>query len=171
MPDPTIDFSNLGGAKVQDAPANPPSTAASPQSAGTKFDSGKPIAVLHPSGEVHQIAVPEGTDSADLHSALANGGYLHYDFLSPQPTAQGALENSDKFRKAAQDAWGRAGGGTKRSGGKRAFSWGELVERLTILMRRMAQTAASRFKRSRGTRWALSTYMTAVSADIRAPAM
>lgn len=71
----------------------------------TKFDSGTPHVVLNvarPNGNTHAIAVPEDTDLADLHSSLVDSGYR---FPEPQPTAAGAVENSEKFRKAANDAW------------------------------------------------------------------
>ena len=73
--------------------------------ANETYDSGKGhvvLPVLHPSGDVHDIAVPEDTPIADLHSALA-GEYSHpaIEAHEKQPTADGALENSDSFRKTA----------------------------------------------------------------------
>jgi hypothetical protein len=74
-----------------------------------KFDSGTPhvvVPVLHNSGDIHDIAVPEDTPLADLHSALAK------DYSRPaiegqekQPTAEGAVENSPLFRATARKAW------------------------------------------------------------------
>jgi len=72
-----------------------------------KFDSGHIIVpIVHPeTGEVHNIAVPEDTDLADLHSALADSGYAHPALdTQKQPTKEGALEYSDAFRKAAGNA-------------------------------------------------------------------
>ncbi len=69
-----------------------------------KFDSGHvKFPVAHPSGDLHNIAVPEGTSMEDFHSALQD--YYHND-LTPQnqPTREGTLEMSDQFRKAARDA-------------------------------------------------------------------
>ena len=59
------------------------------------------VPVLHPeSGEVHDIAVPFGTDIADLHQALSD----YYMDANRQPTEAGALENQDSFREAARNA-------------------------------------------------------------------
>ncbi len=76
------------------------------------FDSGHVILpVAHPTGDVHNVAVPSDTDLADLHSALGDSGY-HHDLsdisqIAPQkqPTAAGALENSDDFRNQSKAAW------------------------------------------------------------------
>jgi hypothetical protein len=71
------------------------------------FDSGTPhvvIPVLHPSGEVHNLAVPEGTPLSDLHDALNDAGYAT-PLANPQPTAAGAIENSDQFRNQSDAAW------------------------------------------------------------------
>jgi hypothetical protein len=70
------------------------------------FDSGHVIVpVKHPDGAVDQIAVPTDTSLQDLHSALSDAGYLH-DFPTAQPTAAGALENSEDFRSQSKAAWG-----------------------------------------------------------------
>jgi proteasome lid subunit RPN8/RPN11 len=58
------------------------------------------VPVLHPSGNVDQIAVPENTPVADLHDALS-------DYYHEQPSASSAVENSDSFKQAAQEAWKR----------------------------------------------------------------
>jgi hypothetical protein len=55
------------------------------------------VPVLHPSGDVHNIAVEPGTSLDELHSAL-------FDYYHPGPTEGGALENQDGFRKAAREA-------------------------------------------------------------------
>jgi hypothetical protein len=69
------------------------------------FDSGHVIVpVKHPDGNVDQIAVPTDTSLNDFHAALADGGYLH-EFPTSQPTAAGALENSEDFRAQSQAAW------------------------------------------------------------------
>jgi hypothetical protein len=74
--------------------------------ANEKFDSGPVIPVLHPNGDVHNISVPEDTDLADLHSTLADAGYMHNALTSQtQPTANGALENSPAFKESARKAW------------------------------------------------------------------
>ena len=80
----------------------------------TQYDSGSPHVILpvaHPSGEVHNVAVPADTDLDSLHSALGDSGY-HHDLsdiqqIAPQkqPTAAGALENSDDFRNQSKAAW------------------------------------------------------------------
>lgn len=41
----------------------------------SKWDGHQILKVLHSSGDVHQVAVPEGTDPADLHRALDAAGY------------------------------------------------------------------------------------------------
>jgi hypothetical protein len=72
-----------------------------------RFDSGHVvIPVLHSSGDVHNIAVPEDTPLTDLHSALAK------DYSRPaiegqekQPAAEGAVENSPLFRATSRKAW------------------------------------------------------------------
>jgi hypothetical protein len=71
------------------------------------FDSGHPhvvVPVQHPNGQVDQIAVPTDTSLEDLHGALSDAGYLH-SFPTAQPTAAGALENSDDFRNQSKAAW------------------------------------------------------------------
>jgi len=73
--------------------------------ANEKFDSGHVILPVHhpESGEVHNIAVPPDTDMGDLHAALAE--YQHPSFPQQQPTAEGSIEHSEAFKKAARDAW------------------------------------------------------------------
>lgn len=69
-----------------------------------KFDSGHVIIpVVHPDGDIHAIAVPEGTDLSDLHDALTESGYIHPN----APTKEGTLEYSPAFRKTAQAAMNR----------------------------------------------------------------
>lgn len=64
-----------------------------------RFDSGHvTVPVMHPSGEVHHIAVPENTPLADFHSALSD--YYH----ETKPTKEGAVEFSPEFRAAAKKA-------------------------------------------------------------------
>jgi hypothetical protein len=78
-----------------------------------RFDSGHVvIPVLHPSGDVHNIAVPEDTPLADLHSALAQD-YAHpaIEGQEKQPTEEGAEENRPAFREAARKAWQAAASG------------------------------------------------------------
>jgi len=65
------------------------------------FDSGTPHVVLPivsaKTGSLDQVAAPEDTSLEELHGALsADPNYMH-DFPSAQPTASGAVENSDKF--------------------------------------------------------------------------
>jgi hypothetical protein len=63
------------------------------------------LPVLHPTGEVHNIAVPEDTNLKDLHSALIDE-YAHSDLgAGKQPTADGALENDPAFKESARKAW------------------------------------------------------------------
>lgn len=72
------------------------------------FDSGNPhvvLPILHGgSGEIHNLAVPTNTDLGDLHSALNSSGYAA-PLANPQPTAAGAIENSDQFRNQSNAAW------------------------------------------------------------------
>ena len=71
-----------------------------------KFASGVAVVpVLHPSGAVHNVEVPEDTDLASIHSSLTDAGYAHPAFDQQQPTREGALENQDFFREQAQKAW------------------------------------------------------------------
>jgi len=67
------------------------------------------LPVVHPSGEVHNIAFPEGTPLQEVHSALLDG-YAH-----PQPTAEGAFENSPAFKQAARRAWNLIDNGKKHA--------------------------------------------------------
>jgi hypothetical protein len=74
--------------------------------ANEKYDGGHVVLpVLHPTGEVHNISVPEDTNLKDLHGALTDE-YAHADFgTGKQPTADGALENDPAFKRAASQAW------------------------------------------------------------------
>lgn len=83
-----------------------------PKNNAPKYDSGTPhvLNVIHPSGDIHAIAVDPNLPVADLHSALVNANYYQG---AAQPTAEGALENSEAFRDAATKAWNEAGQGTK----------------------------------------------------------
>jgi hypothetical protein len=69
-----------------------------------KYDSGHVVVpVLHPdSGEIHNIAVPEGTSLSELHSALGNAGYFHPALETAQPTEQGTIEESPEFQRATR---------------------------------------------------------------------
>src|SRR5262249_2640969 len=62
--------------------------------------------VLHPSGDLHKVAVPDDTSLEDFHAALLKD-YSHDTFESQlkQPTAEGAIENSPDFKAAARRAW------------------------------------------------------------------
>jgi hypothetical protein len=62
------------------------------------------VPVQHPNGQVDQIAVPTDTSLEDLHGALSDAGYLH-EFPTAQPTAAGALENTEDFRAQSKAAW------------------------------------------------------------------
>jgi hypothetical protein len=77
-----------------------------------RFDSGIGHVVLpvqHPNGEVHNIAVPPDTDLGDFHAALSE--YEHQPMPVQQPTAEGSIEHSEAFKKAARDAWSNVGYG------------------------------------------------------------
>ena len=77
--------------------------------ATNNFDSGHAIIpVAHPSGEVHNIAVPDGTDMGDFHAALGEAGY-HHDL--PEPKKEGALEYSPEFKQTAKRIWSRVTNG------------------------------------------------------------
>ena len=82
-----------------------------------KYDSGKPrvIDVLHPSGDVHSIAVPPDLPLSDLHAALTE----NYQIGNPgQPAREGSLEYSPAFRDAANKAYGASARGmTRREAG------------------------------------------------------
>ena len=67
------------------------------------------LPVVHPSGEVHDIAFPEGTPLQEVHSALLDQ-YAH-----PQPDAAGAFENSSAFKQAASRAWKLIDNGKKHA--------------------------------------------------------
>jgi hypothetical protein len=91
MPKPT-DFSDLGGKKFQEPAA--------------KIDSGKPVPILHPNGDIHQIQLPEDTDPAEFHQALSDSGY-HFPSNTVQPTREGSLEFSPAFKAQAAKAYGQ----------------------------------------------------------------
>ena len=60
-----LDFSSVGGKRVTPA-------------AG-KFDSHTLVHFVRPSGEVTPpVLIPEGTDVADVHTALADAGFTGY---------------------------------------------------------------------------------------------
>lgn len=69
------------------------------------------VPVMHPSGEVHNIEFPADTPIADFHAALSSADYEHpalnaaIEAAQKQPTAEGALENSQAFKAAARKAW------------------------------------------------------------------
>jgi hypothetical protein len=73
-----------------------------------KYDSGKPhvvLPVVHAgTNEVHDIAIPESTPLAEVHNALLDAGY-------GQPTAEGAVENSEDFKAKARQAWEKTSNG------------------------------------------------------------
>jgi len=71
------------------------------------------LPIVHPNGEVHNIAVPEDTPMEDFHSALVDSGYAHPTIESKQsqPKADNAVENSAAFREAARKAWEATTGG------------------------------------------------------------
>jgi len=81
------------------------------------------IPVLHPSGDVHNIAVPVDTPLSDFHDALVGHGYgdgwapyqgANVDsFGNPKagPSKEGVLENDPKFKAAAQAIWDKVGEG------------------------------------------------------------
>lgn len=81
--------------------------------ANESYDSGHVvIPVVHPSGDVHNIAVPADTSLPDFHEALTD--YYHpLPDDTNQPTAAGAVENSEAFRQRAQQAWDKAMNGMK----------------------------------------------------------
>jgi hypothetical protein len=83
-----------------------------------EFDSGSPIAVLHPNGDVHDVPVPDDASLGDFHAALANDGYAHD--LTPmlptsQPTKEGAIEYSPEFKKLAANMWDKSGRGVQQT--------------------------------------------------------
>jgi hypothetical protein len=60
------------------------------------------VPILHKdSGEVHDVAVPADLTLGDLHGILLNSGYHGAE---TKPTAEGAVENSDAFRRNAKKA-------------------------------------------------------------------
>lgn len=77
-----------------------------------KSDSGHVIVpVAHPSGEVHDIAVPASLPLSDLHEALSSY------YKGSQPTVEGSVEHSDAFRNAGYEAQGaQLGSKTKEAG-------------------------------------------------------
>jgi hypothetical protein len=70
------------------------------------FDSGHVIVpVKTVSGDLHNVAASPDVSLEDFHAALsADPQYLH-ELNSAQPTAAGALENSDDFRSQSKSAW------------------------------------------------------------------
>jgi proteasome lid subunit RPN8/RPN11 len=82
--------------------------------ANEKYDSDHVvIPVRSASGEIHNIAVPGDTPIPDFHEALVNAGYHNDLTQQAQPTAEGAIENSPEFKKAAEQAWQGAGNGAR----------------------------------------------------------
>jgi hypothetical protein len=82
--------------------------------ADESYDSGHVvIPVLHPDGDVHNIAVPADTPLPDLHAALADYQLPDLGQQSSQPTAAGAVENSPAFKQRAQQAWDAAARGVR----------------------------------------------------------
>lgn len=76
--------------------------------ATNNYDSGHVvIPVVHPEGDVHNIAVPADTDVRDLHSSLTNAGYSHPAIDTPErgPSIDNILENTDAFRRQSAAAW------------------------------------------------------------------
>jgi hypothetical protein len=84
------------------------------------YDSGHVvIPVLNPSGDIHNIAVPEDTSMADLHDSLVDSGYAHpaldQQLGQQQPTKDGAIEYSPAFKKLAANMWDRSGRGVQQT--------------------------------------------------------
>jgi hypothetical protein len=104
---PPVDFSDLGGKKLQEPP---------------KFDSGKVISVAHPNGDLHSIALPEDTDPAEFHQALSDSGY-HFPSTAVKPTREGSLEFNPAFRAQAAAAYGKSLNG-RMANREAAFSVG-----------------------------------------------
>ena len=70
-----------------------------------RFDSGHALLPVRAvNGDVHDVAIPDGTSLESVHSALSNDPKYLPDF-STKPTAAGAVENSAQFRRSASDAW------------------------------------------------------------------
>jgi hypothetical protein len=70
-----------------------------------KFDSDHVVVpVAHPSGELHNIAVPEDTNIQEFHSSLLASDY-HLLTPETQPTAEGSIEHSAEFKNTAKNAW------------------------------------------------------------------
>jgi hypothetical protein len=104
---PPVDFSDLGGKKLQEPP---------------KFDSGKVISVAYPNGDLHSIALPEDTDPAEFHQALSDSGY-HFPSTAVKPTREGSLEFNPAFRAQAAAAYGKSLNG-RMANREAAFSVG-----------------------------------------------
>lgn len=70
-----------------------------------RFDSGHALLpVRAANGDVHDVAIPDGTSLESVHAALSSDPKYLPDF-STKPTAAGALENSDDFRNQSKSAW------------------------------------------------------------------
>jgi hypothetical protein len=61
------------------------------------------IPVLHPDGEIHDIAMPPDTSLAELHDGLTD---YRMPITAKGPTKEGSLEYSPEFKQAAAKAWG-----------------------------------------------------------------
>jgi hypothetical protein len=70
---------------------------------------------------VHDVEVPTNLKMSDLHDAL-----LDSDYHTPQPTADGAVENSPTFKKAASDLYARTTA-NKETGVNQGREWGYVV--------------------------------------------
>jgi hypothetical protein len=87
------------------------------------------IPVLHPSGDVHSVAVPADMSVADMHSHLVGSGYAAPDIDAPKmsnptpywganvdnqgrpkagPTKEGTVEYDPKFKDTAARVWAQA---------------------------------------------------------------
>jgi hypothetical protein len=75
------------------------------------------IPVVHPSGDIHNISVPEDTSLEDFHSALVKAGYDTPQVSAKQekPTPEGSLEYSKEFKDNARQLWSLSGGVNSRS--------------------------------------------------------
>jgi hypothetical protein len=78
----------------------------------SKYDSGHAILpVLHPSGDVHDIAIPEDAELKDLHPALSAAGYV---FDQKQPTPEDTIEESPEFQAANRRIFDSMNHGAKK---------------------------------------------------------
>jgi hypothetical protein len=72
----------------------------------TRFDSGHAqLPVRAVNGDIHDVAIPDGTSLESVHAALSNDPKYLPDFSTAKPTAAGALENSEDFRNQSKAAW------------------------------------------------------------------